>query len=180
MPEVLEELSRYPILTRLRLNGTLIVARDAAHAKIREALHRGEPMPEWFIAHPVYYAGPAKTPPGKPTGSFGPTTAQRMDPYVEEFLSLNGGKIMMAKGNRSPEVARACKKFGGFYLGTLGGPAALLAEKHIRSVEPVAFDELGMEAVRKIEVVDFPAIILVDDKGNDFFTNPTQNKEKTD
>jgi fumarate hydratase class I len=171
MDDVLAELSQYPVTTRLRLNGTLIVARDIAHAKIKEKLDRGEPMPEYFKNHPVYYAGPAKTPKGKPSGSFGPTTAQRMDPYVEEFQSHCGSMIMLAKGNRSKDVTDACAKHGGFYLGSVGGPAALLAEKNIKAVEIVDMEELGMEAVRKIEVVDFPAIILVDDKGNNFFAD---------
>jgi fumarate hydratase class I len=171
MQEVLDDLSQYPVTTRLRLNGALIVARDIAHAKIKEKLDRGEPMPEYFVNHPVYYAGPAKTPKGKPSGSFGPTTAQRMDPYVDEFQSCRGSMIMLAKGNRSQGVTDACAKHGGFYLGSVGGPAALLAEKNIKSVEIVDMEELGMEAVRKIEVVDFPAIILVDDKGNNFFAD---------
>ncbi len=171
MEEVLADLSQYPVLTRLRLNGTLIVARDIAHAKIKERLDRGEPMPDYFKNHPVYYAGPAKKPVGKPSGSFGPTTAQRMDPYVEEFQSHRGSMIMLAKGNRTQTVTDSCKKHGGFYLGSIGGPAALLAEKNIQSVEIVDMEELGMEAVRKIEVTDFPAIILTDDKGNDFFAD---------
>jgi fumarate hydratase class I len=169
MKEVLADLSQYPVTTRLRLNGTLIVARDIAHAKIKERLDRGEPMPDYFKKHPVYYAGPAKTPKGKPSGSFGPTTAQRMDPYVEEFQTHRGSMIMLAKGNRSQAVTDACAKNGGFYLGSIGGPAALLAEKNIKAVEIVDMEELGMEAVRKIEVVDFPAVILTDDKGHDFF-----------
>jgi fumarate hydratase class I len=169
MEEILAELAQYPVCTRVRLNGALIVARDIAHAKIKEMLDRGEPMPDYFKNHPVYYAGPAKTPVGKPSGSFGPTTAQRMDPYVDEFQSHRGSMIMLAKGNRSKDVTDACKKHGGFYLGSVGGPAALLAEKCIRKVEVVDMEELGMEAVRKIEVVDFPAVIIVDDKGNNFF-----------
>ncbi len=176
MEEVLKELSTYPVLTRLRLNGTLIVARDIAHAKIKEKLDAGEPMPEYFKNHPVYYAGPAKTPAGKPSGSFGPTTAQRMDPYVMEFQSHGGSMIMLAKGNRAQEVTDACQKYGGFYLGSVGGPAALLAEKNIKKVEIVDMEELGMEAVRKIDVVDFPAIILVDDKGNNFFADILKGK----
>ncbi len=171
MNDILKELSTYPVLTRLRLNGTLIVARDIAHAKIKEKLDNGEPMPEYFKNHPVYYAGPAKTPAGKPSGSFGPTTAQRMDPYVKEFQSHGGSMVMLAKGNRSQDVTDGCKEYGGFYLGSVGGPAALLAEKNIKKVEVVDMEEPGMEAVRKIEVVDFPAIILVDDKGNNFFAN---------
>lgn len=171
MDEILADLSQYPVCTRLRLNGTLIVARDIAHAKIQEMLDRGDPMPDYFKNHPVYYAGPAKTPKGKPSGSFGPTTAQRMDPYVEPFQSHRGSMIMLAKGNRSQVVTDACAKHGGFYLGSVGGPAALLAEKNIKSVEVVDFEDLGMEAVRKIEVVDFPAVIIVDDKGHDFFAD---------
>jgi fumarate hydratase class I len=171
MKEVLADLSQYPVTTRVRLNGPLIVARDIAHARIKEMLDRGEPMPDYFKNHPVYYAGPAKTPKGKPSGSFGPTTAQRMDPYVESFQAQGGSLIMLAKGNRSRAVTDACAEHGGFYLGSVGGPAALLAEKNIRSVEVVDFEELGMEAVRKIEVVDFPAVIIVDDKGNDFFAD---------
>ncbi|MDF7824931.1 FumA C-terminus/TtdB family hydratase beta subunit [Pontiellaceae bacterium B12227] len=171
MDEVLADLSQYPVCTRLRLNGTLIVARDIAHMKIQEKLDRGEPMPDYFKNHPVYYAGPAKCPKGKPSGSFGPTTAQRMDPYVAPFQKERGSMIMLAKGNRTQAVTDSCKANGGFYLGSVGGPAALLAEKNIKSVEIVDMEELGMEAVRKIEVVDFPAVILVDDKGNDFFAD---------
>ncbi len=169
MDEILADLSQYPVCTRVRLNGTLIVARDIAHARIQEMLDRGEPMPEYFKNHPVYYAGPAKCPKGKPSGSFGPTTAQRMDPYVEPFQAKRGSMIMLAKGNRTQAVTDACAKHGGFYLGSVGGPAALLAEKNIKTVEIVDMEELGMEAVRKIEVVDFPAVILTDDKGHDFF-----------
>jgi len=176
MDEILAELSKYPICTRVRLNGPLIVARDIAHARIKEMLDRGEPMPDYFKNHPVYYAGPAKTPKGKPSGSFGPTTAQRMDPYVDEFQSHRGSMIMLAKGNRSQDVTDACQKNGGFYLGSVGGPAALLAEKCIKSVEIVDMEELGMEAVRKIEVVDFPAVIIVDDKGNNFFADILKGK----
>jgi fumarate hydratase class I len=171
MSEVLKLLSKYPIKTRLMLNGTLIVARDVAHAKIKEMLDSGKPMPEYFKNHPVYYAGPAKTPEGMPSGSFGPTTAGRMDSYVELFQSHGGSMIMLAKGNRSASVREACKKHGGFYLGSIGGPAAILAKENIKSVELVDFPELGMEAVRKIEVVNFPAFIICDDKGNDFFAN---------
>lgn len=171
MNEVLAELSKYPIKTRLKLNGTLIVARDAAHAKIKELIDSGKPMPEYFKNHPIYYAGPAKTPEGMPSGSFGPTTAGRMDPYVDEFQSLGGSMIMLAKGNRSQQVTDACAKYGGFYLGSIGGPAAILAKENIKSVELVDFEELGMEAIRKIEVVDFPAFIIADDKGNDFFAS---------
>ena len=171
MKEVLAELSQYPIKTRLKLNGTLIVARDIAHAKIKELLDAGKAMPEYFKNHPVYYAGPAKTPEGMPSGSFGPTTAGRMDVYVDEFQAAGGSMIMLAKGNRSKEVMNACQKYGGFYLGSIGGPAAILAKENILSVEVVDFEELGMEAVRKIEVKDFPAFIITDDKGNDFFAN---------
>lgn len=169
MDEVLAELSKYPIKTRLKLNGTLIVARDIAHAKIKEMLDAGEPMPEYFKNHPVYYAGPAKTPEGMPSGSFGPTTAGRMDSYVDLFQSHGGSMIMLAKGNRSKQVMDACKKHGGFYLGSIGGPAAILAKENIESVEVVDFEELGMEAIRKIRVKNFPAFIITDDKGNDFF-----------
>lgn len=169
MQEILAELSKYPIKTRLKLNGTLIVARDIAHAKIKELLDSGQPMPEYFKNHPIYYAGPAKTPEGMPSGSFGPTTAGRMDVYVDEFQSHGGSMIMLAKGNRSKEVTNACKKHGGFYLGSVGGPAAILAKENILKVEVVDFPELGMEAVRKIEVKDFPAFIITDDKGEDFF-----------
>ncbi len=169
MEEQLKILSQYPIKTRLNLKGTLIVARDAAHARIKEMLDAGEPMPEYFKNHPVYYAGPAKTPEGMASGSFGPTTAGRMDPYVDEFQANGGSMIMLAKGNRSIDVTNACKKYGGFYLGSIGGPAAILAKSNIKSVEVVAFEEMGMEAVRKIEVENFPAFIICDDKGNDFF-----------
>ncbi|NAW52202.1 fumarate hydratase [Elizabethkingia argentiflava] len=169
--EILAELSKYPIKTRLILNGTLIVARDIAHAKIKELLDSGKPMPDYFKNHPIYYAGPAKTPEGMASGSFGPTTAGRMDVYVDEFQSHGGSMIMLAKGNRSKEVSQACAKYGGFYLGSIGGPAAILAKENIKSVEVVDFEELGMEAVRKIEVVNFPAFIITDDKGNDFFAN---------
>ncbi len=169
MPEILAELARHPIKTRLKLNGTLIVARDIAHAKIKELLDAGHPMPDYFRNHPIYYAGPAKTPEGMPSGSFGPTTAGRMDVYVDEFQAAGGSMIMLAKGNRSIEVREACKKHGGFYLGSIGGPAAILAKENILHVELVAFEELGMEAVRKITVKDFPAFIITDDKGNDFF-----------
>ncbi|PJA06850.1 MAG: fumarate hydratase [Flavobacteriales bacterium CG_4_10_14_0_2_um_filter_32_8] len=171
MEEQLKILSKYPIKTRLSLRGTLIVARDIAHAKIKELLDAGKPMPEYFKNHPIYYAGPAKTPDGMPSGSFGPTTAGRMDPYVDEFQANKGSMIMLAKGNRSKAVTNACKKYGGFYLGSIGGPAAILAKSNILSVEVVDFPELGMEAVRKIEVINFPAFIICDDKGNDFFEN---------
>jgi fumarate hydratase class I len=171
MPEILAELSKHPIKTRLILNGTLIVARDIAHAKIKELLDAGKPMPDYFKNHPIYYAGPAKTPEGMPSGSFGPTTAGRMDVYVDEFQKHGGSMIMLAKGNRSKEVMNACKTYGGFYLGSIGGPAAILAQDNILSVEVVDFEELGMEAVRKITVKNFPAFIITDDKGNDFFAN---------
>lgn len=171
MEEQLKILSQYPIKTRLNLKGTLIVARDIAHAKIQEMLDAGQPMPEYFKNHPVYYAGPAKTPEGMPSGSFGPTTAGRMDPYVEPFQAQKGSMIMLAKGNRSQQVTDACKAHGGFYLGSIGGPAAILAKSNIKSVEVVDFPELGMEAVRKITVENFPAFIICDDKGNDFFAD---------
>lgn len=171
MDQILAELSKHPIKTRLMLNGTVIVARDIAHAKIQEMLDNGEPMPEYFKNHPVYYAGPAKTPEGMASGSFGPTTAGRMDPYVDSFQSVGGSMVMLAKGNRSKDVTNACEKHGGFYLGSVGGPAAILAKENILSVEVVDFPELGMEAVRKIVVKDFPAFIITDDKGNDFFAN---------
>ncbi len=175
MPEILAELSKYPIKRRLTLNGTLIVARDIAHAKIKELLDSGQPMPEYFKNHPIYYAGPAKTPAGMASGSFGPTTAGRMDVYVDEFQSHGGSMIMLAKGNRSKEVTNACHKYGGFYLGSIGGPAAILAKENITSVEVVDFEELGMEAVRKIEIRNFPAFIISDDKGNDFFESIAQH-----
>ncbi len=169
MEEVLKELSKHPIKTRLNLSGTLIVARDMAHARIKEMLDAGKPMPDYLKNHPVYYAGPAKTPKGMASGSFGPTTAGRMDPYVDLFQSNGGSMIMVAKGNRSLAVTEACKKHGGFYIGSIGGPAAVLAKNSIKSVEVIDFPELGMEAVRKIKVENFPAFIIVDDKGNDFF-----------
>lgn len=169
MSEMRAQLSRYPVKTRLSLSGTLVVARDIAHAKIKELLAQGEPMPEYLKKHPVYYAGPAKTPDGMASGSFGPTTAGRMDSYVDEFQAAGGSLVMLAKGNRSAAVTAACKKHGGFYLGSIGGPAARLAQDCIKKVEVLQFEELGMEAVWKIEVVEFPAFIIVDDKGNDFF-----------
>ena len=171
MADILKKLSQYPIKTRLKLNGTLIVARDIAHAKIKELLDAGKPMPEYFKNHPIYYAGPAKTPQGMASGSFGPTTAGRMDVYVDEFQKNGGSMVMLAKGNRTKEVKEACQKYGGFYLGSIGGPAAILAKENIISVEVVDFEELGMEAVRKITIKDFPAFIITDDKGNDFFEN---------
>lgn len=171
MENILKELSKHPVKTRLSLNGTLIVARDIAHARIKQMIDEGKPIPDYFKNHPVYYAGPAKTPEGMPSGSFGPTTAGRMDPYVNEFQSLGGSMVMLAKGNRSKQVTDSCKKYAGFYLGSIGGPAAILAKESIKSVEVVDFEDLGMEAVRKIEVVNFPAFIIVDDKGNDFFAD---------
>jgi fumarate hydratase class I len=169
MADILAELSKYPVTTPLSLTGTIVVARDMAHAKLQERIDRGEGLPDYIKNHPVYYAGPAKTPAGKPSGSFGPTTAGRMDSYVEPFQAAGGSMIMLAKGNRSQQVTDACNKYGGFYLGSIGGPAALLAEYNIKKVEVLEYPELGMEAVWKIEVEDFPAYILVDDKGNDFF-----------
>ncbi|MCC8172888.1 MAG: fumarate hydratase [Odoribacter sp.] len=170
MENVLKELSKYPVKTHLNLSGTLIVARDIAHAQIKQLLDEGKPMPDYFKNHPIYYAGPAKTPQGMPSGSFGPTTAGRMDPYVDLFQQQGGSMIMVAKGNRTQQVTDACKKHGGFYLGSIGGPAAILAKSSIKSVELVDFEELGMEAIRKIKVENFPAFIIVDDKGNDFFS----------
>lgn len=170
MDEIRAELSKYPVSTRLSLNGTIIVGRDIAHAKIKERLDKGEPMPQYLKDHPIYYAGPAKTPAGLPSGSFGPTTAGRMDSYVDQFQAAGGSMVMIAKGNRSHQVTDACHKHGGFYLGSIGGPAAILAKNSIKKVELLEYPELGMEAIWKIEVEDFPAFILVDDKGNDFFT----------
>jgi fumarate hydratase, class I len=167
--EVLGELTKYCVKTRLSLTGTLIVARDIAHARIKKMIDEGKPMPEYFKNHPVYYAGPAKTPEGMPSGSFGPTTAGRMDSYVDLFQSLGGSLIMVAKGNRNRQVIDACKKYGGFYLGSVGGPAAILAAENIKSVEMVDFEDLGMEAIRKIRVENMAAFIITDDKGNDFF-----------
>ena len=169
MAEILAELSRHPVKTRLSLTGTLIVARDTAHAKLKDRLDSGEDLPDYIKNHPVYYAGPAKTPKGYASGSFGPTTAGRMDPYVDAFQQAGGSMIMLAKGNRSPAVTAACKKHGGFYLGSIGGPAARLAQDCIKKVEVLEYPELGMEAVWRIEVENFPAFIVVDDKGNDFF-----------
>jgi fumarate hydratase class I len=173
MPEILKELSACSIGTRVMLTGTMIVARDIAHARMRERLERGEGLPDYAMNHPIYYAGPAKTPEGLPTGSFGPTTAGRMDSYVEEFQKAGGSMIMLAKGNRSSVVTKACGTYGGFYLGSVGGPAARLAQDSIRSMEIIDYPELGMEAVYKIEVENFPAFVVVDDKGNDFFTMDT-------
>ena len=169
MENILAELSKYPVSTRLSLNGTIIVARDIAHARLKERLDRGEELPDYFKNHPVYYAGPAKTPEGMPCGSMGPTTAGRMDPYVDLFQSHGGSMVMLAKGNRSQQVTDACHRHGGFYLGSIGGPAAILAQNNIKSIECVEYPELGMEAIWNIKVVDFPAFILVDNKGNDFF-----------
>jgi fumarate hydratase class I len=171
MPDILAELSRYPVATPLLLNGTLVVARDIAHAKFKAALDAGEHLPDYLLHHPIYYAGPAKTPAGKPSGSFGPTTAGRMDSYVDLLQSHKASLVMIAKGNRSRAVTEACQRHGGFYLGSTGGPAALLAQESIRKVDCIDFPELGMEAVWRIEVVDFPAFVLVDDKGNDFLAN---------
>ncbi len=174
MDEILAELSKHPVKTRVQLTGTVVVARDIAHAKIKERLDAGEDMPQYLKDHPVYYAGPAKTPAGMASGSFGPTTAGRMDSYVEQFQAAGGSKVMLAKGNRSKAVTDACATHGGFYLGSIGGPAARLAQDCIKSVEVLEYPELGMEAVWKIEVEDFPAFIVVDDKGNDFFAEVTK------
>ncbi len=169
MEQILAELSKHPVKTRLALTGPLVVARDIAHAKIKERLDAGEEMPDYLRAHPVYYAGPAKTPAGMASGSFGPTTAGRMDSYVDQFQAAGGSMVMLAKGNRSQQVTDACHAHGGFYLGSIGGPAARLAQDCIKSVEVLEYPELGMEAVWRIEVEDFPAFIVIDDKGNDFF-----------
>ncbi len=169
MKEILSDLSQYPVATRLSLSGTIIVGRDIAHAKLKERLDAGQGLPQYIKDHPIYYAGPAKQPQGLPSGSFGPTTAGRMDSYVDLFQQNGGSMIMIAKGNRSQQVTEACRKYGGFYLGSIGGPAAILAEQNIKSVECLEYPELGMEAIWKIEVENFPAFILVDDKGNDFF-----------
>lgn len=169
MDEVLKELTKYPVSTRLSLYGTIIVARDIAHARLKERLDKGEDLPQYFKDHPVFYAGPAKTPAGMACGSMGPTTANRMDPYVDLFQSHGGSMVMIAKGNRTQVVTDACKKHGGFYLGSIGGPAAVLSYESIKSIECVEYPDLGMEAIWKIRVEDFPAFILVDDKGNDFF-----------
>jgi len=176
MAEIRSELSKYPVKTRLSLTGTLVVARDIAHAKLKELLDAGKPLPDYIKDHPVYYAGPAKTPAGYASGSFGPTTAGRMDSYVDQFQAAGGSFVMLAKGNRSKQVTDACKKHGGFYLGSIGGPAARLAQDCIKKVEVLDYAELGMEAVWRIEVEDFPAFIVVDDKGEDFFTNPGDDK----
>ena len=169
MKNVLASLTKYPVSTLFLLTGTIVVGRDIAHAKLKELLDSGQELPQYMKDHPIYYAGPAKTPKGMPSGSFGPTTAGRMDSYVDLFQSKGGSMIMLAKGNRTQQVTDACKKYGGFYLGSIGGPAAILAQNNIKNVECLAYPELGMEAIWKIDVVDFPAFILVDDKGNDFF-----------
>ena len=173
MDEIRNQLTQYPVKTRLALTGTLVVGRDIAHAKIKERLEAGEEMPEYLRENPIYYAGPAKTPEGYASGSFGPTTASRMDPYVEEFQAAGGSLVMLAKGNRSQQVTQACNTHGGFYLGSIGGPAARLAKDSIRHVEVLEYPELGMEAIWKIDVEDFPAFIVVDDKGNDFYAEVT-------
>ena len=169
MDAIRAELSKYPVKTRLSLSGTIVVARDLAHSRIKEMLDAGQQMPEYLKQHAVYYAGPAKTPTGMASGSFGPTTAGRMDSYVDQFQAAGGSLVMLAKGNRSKAVTDACNKHKGFYLGSIGGPAARLAQDCIKKVEVLDFADLGMEAVWKIDVVDFPAFIVVDDKGNDFF-----------
>ena len=173
MDAIRNQLSQYPVKTRLSLTGTLVVGRDIAHARIKDMLDAGEPMPQYLRDHAIYYAGPAKTPEGYASGSFGPTTAGRMDSYVEQFQAAGGSLVMLAKGNRSKQVTDACATHGGFYLGSIGGPAARLAKDSIRSVEVLEFPELGMEAIWKIEVEDFPAFIVVDDKGNDFYAEVT-------
>jgi fumarate hydratase class I len=170
MDEIRSQLSQYPIRTRLSLTGTVVVARDIAHAKLKERIDRGEGLPQYMKDHPVYYAGPAKTPEGMASGSFGPTTAGRMDSYVDLFMQHGGSFITLAKGNRSAQVRKACHDHGGFYLGSIGGPAAILAQDAIKKVEVLEYPELGMEAVWKIEVENFPAFIITDDKGNDFFS----------
>jgi fumarate hydratase class I len=171
MDQIREQLSQYPIRTRLSLTGPMVVARDIAHAKLKERIDAGEGLPQYVKDHPIYYAGPAKTPEGMPSGSFGPTTAGRMDSYVDLFMQHGGSFVTLAKGNRSPQVRNACKNHGGFYLGSIGGPAAILAQDSIRHVEVLEYAELGMEAVWKIEVENFPAFIVTDDKGNDFFAD---------
>ena len=176
MREILAELSKHPVATRLSLSGAMIVARDFAHAKLKEQLDRGEDLPRYFKDHMVYYAGPAKKPAGRPSGSFGPTTAGRMDTYVDLFQSHGGSMVMLAKGNRSPAVREACQRHGGFYLGSIGGPAARLADHSIKKVEVVEYEELGMEAIWKIDVQDFPAFIVIDNKGHDFYAELVENK----
>ena len=179
MPEILAELSRHPVSTRLSLSGTMVVARDIAHAKLKERLDRGEDLPQYFKDRVVYYAGPAKRPEGRASGSFGPTTAGRMDSYVGLFQSHGGSMVMLAKGNRSQQVTDACAKYGGFYLGSIGGPAARLADHSIRKVDVLEYEELGMEAIWKIEIEEFPAFIVVDDKGNDFYAQLMATKPAT-
>ena len=169
MDEIRATLTKYPVATPLLLTGKIVVARDIAHAKLKEMLDRGEDLPDYIKNHIIYYAGPAKTPPGYASGSFGPTTAARMDPYVPIFQATGGSMVMLAKGNRSQQVLDACKQYGGFYLGSIGGPAARLGKECITKVDVIAFPELGMEAIYQITVKDFPAFILIDDKGNDFF-----------
>jgi len=169
MRDILATLAQHPIKTRLSLTGPMIVARDLAHAKLRERLEKGQGLPDYFKNHPVYYAGPAKTPEGYASGAFGPTTAGRMDSFVDDFQAAGGSMVSVAKGNRSPQVREACKKHGGFYLASIGGAAANLAEHCIKKVEVVEYAELGMEAIWRIEVENFPAFIVIDDKGNDFF-----------
>jgi fumarate hydratase class I len=176
MREITAELSRHPVATRLSLSGPMIVARDIAHAKLKERLDRGEDLPQYFKDHMIYYAGPAKTPRGRASGSFGPTTAGRMDTYVDLFQSHGGSLVMLAKGNRSAQVRDACKRHGGFYLGSIGGPAARLADHSIKKVEVQEYEELGMEAIWRIEVDDFPAFIVTDDKGNDFYADLLQRR----
>jgi fumarate hydratase class I len=174
MDAVRAELSKHPVKTRIALTGTIVVARDLAHARIKEALDAGKPLPQYMKDYAVYYAGPAKTPTGYASGSFGPTTAGRMDSYVDQFQKAGGSFVMLAKGNRSKAVTDACKNNGGFYLGSIGGPAARLAQDCIKKVEVLDFEDLGMEAIWKIDVVDFPAFIVVDDKGNDFFAEASK------
>ena len=171
MDEIRAQLGRYPVKTRLSLTGPMVVARDIAHAKLKERIERGEGLPQYVKDHPIYYAGPAKTPDGMPSGSFGPTTAGRMDSYVDLLMEHGGSMVTLAKGNRSPQVRKACASHGGFYLGSIGGPAAILAQDSISHVEVLEYPELGMEAIWKIEVEDFPAFIVTDDKGNDFFAD---------
>jgi fumarate hydratase class I len=171
MDEIRNQLSQYPVKTRLSLTGPMVVARDIAHAKLKERIDRGEGLPQYVKDHPIYYAGPAKTPDGMASGSFGPTTAGRMDSYVDLLMEHGGSFISLAKGNRSAQVRQACAKHGGFYLGSIGGPAAILAQDAIKKVEVLEYPELGMEAIWRIEVEDFPAFIITDDKGNDFFTD---------
>ena len=179
MKEILAELSRHPVATRLSLTGTMVVARDIAHAKLKERLDQGEDLPQSFKDYMVYYAGPAKQPKGRASGSFGPTTAGRMDSYVDLFQSHGGSLVMLAKGNRSPQVADACRRHGGFYLASIGGPAARLADHSIKKVEVLEYPELGMEAIWRIQVEDFPAFIVIDDKGNDFYTKLMETKPAT-